>query len=130
MSVAGAGFQRVAVLWPQLLFADAQGLLIEFKGLLRLVAQFVQPRKPMQAVSRFQVLRPSSLESNGERAPEERLRLRIATLLAVEVGQPVEGVGHLGMVLSERLLANAQGTLVERLRLHIAALLAVEGSQV
>src|SRR5215472_789685 len=128
MSVAGTGFPRVGVHRPQVLFADAQGLLIEFKGLLRLLASFVQAREPMQAVSRFQVLPSSSLGSNGERASVERLRLRVATLLAVEVGQVVEGEGDIGMLRPEHLLIELQGTLQDRLCLLVIALLKIEAS--
>lgn len=66
------------MLWPQVLLSDAQGLLIEFKSLFWLVASFAQTREPMQALSRFQVLRSLSLGSNGERARKVGDRVLIA----------------------------------------------------
>src|SRR5689334_9133501 len=59
-----------------------------------------------------------------QRAPVERLRLGIAALLAIEVGQPVQGEGDPGMVMPQRLFTYGEGALVERLRLVVLGALA------
>ena len=69
------------------------------------------------------------LLADGERAPAERVGLRVATALAREGGERLERGRHFGMLGAERLLGDRERAAGERLGPGPAALLGVDAAR-
>src|SRR5260370_21073341 len=67
------------------------------------------------------MLRAEDALVDGERAPEQRFGLRVASLRGPEAAERGEGHRDLGMVRPERALSDAEGTAEQGLRLAVAA---------
>ncbi len=75
------------------------------------------------------MLRAEDALVDGERAPEQRFGLRVASLRGPEAAERGEGHRDLGMVRPERALGDAEGAAEQGLRLAVAAPRLVCGGQ-
>ena len=87
-----------------------------------IAARGLEQREVAEGHGNIGVFRTEDLFAERKRALIQRLRLVIAALRPIDIGQLIEGVGEEGMLLGERLLSDRERALIQLLRLAVAAL--------